>query len=727
MAPTVLEGLEHHAVFLLLLQLCVILIVSRIGGEVMRKFKQPPVVGELMAGVLLGPSTFGLAFPELQATIFPSVQHQADLLSVVAWLGVLFLLVVTGLETDIQLILRKGKTALLTSAGGITLTFGTGLALGFLIPDPFLTSPDRRTVFALFMAVAMSITAVPVIAKVLFDLQLIRRDVGQLILASAMTDDTVGWILLSVVAGLASRGSVDLPSIGITVAVAVVFLVFALTIGGRIAGAILTTVDKLGTGTVGQFSIVLILAFGAAAFTQEMGIEAVLGAFVVGIVVGRAKRFKNDVAHTLEIVTAGFLAPIFFGSAGLKVDLVRLADPEVLAIGGLVLLIACAGKFSGVYLGAWAGGLSHWERLAMGSGMNARGAMEIIIATVGLSLGVLTQEMYSVIVMVAIVTSLMAPPLLRWALSHVEMGPDEARRLESEAIAATSFARSIRRVLLVAKDAEQAALASELLRHLETVQPVELTAIYANLDQEPVAWWQVFGEDSRKALRELRDSIAGVRRAVRGERAAVEVKVATGARALDEVLHEAKQGYDLIAMAVDSADRNDDLLFGPVIDRVVREAPCATLVLRAPRQEKKRAIARILVPTTGTEYGRRAAEAASLLAQGAKASLTILHVVTTDEPETGDVLDPIRAREIAEELVEEQAGIARKLGAEATTRIIEGPSPENAILSLTERDEYDLVVLGSSARSVRQRAYLGRRAEALLRSSSCAVAVVCTG
>src|SRR5262249_641795 len=149
--------------------------------------------------------------------IFPRSQTQSDLLAVVSWIGVLFLLIVTGLETDIRLIREKGRTALLISAGGILIPFASGIALGELMPESFLVNPEQRSVFSLFMAVAMSISAVPVIAKVLFDLKIVRRDIGQLTLAAAMTDDTLGWILLSVVAGLASRGVVDLLSVGVAV------------------------------------------------------------------------------------------------------------------------------------------------------------------------------------------------------------------------------------------------------------------------------------------------------------------------------------------------------------------------------------------------------------------------------------------------------------------------------------------------------------------------------
>jgi Kef-type K+ transport system membrane component KefB len=732
MAPTVLKGLEHHAVFLLLLQICVLLAVARFLGEIMRKLRQPPVVGELLAGVFLGPSTFGLLFPELQSEIFPPVQHQADLLSVVTWLGVLFLLIVTGFETDIRLILQKGKGALLISAGGIIIPFSTGLGMGWMLPERFLADQGQRLVFSLFMAVAMSISAVPVIAKVLFDLKLVRRDIGQLTLAAAMTDDTIGWILLSVVAGLATRGSVDLGAVMVSVGAALAFLLFAFTAGGPVVGGVLSIVDRLGTGVSGQLSAVLVMAFGAAAFTQTMGIEAVLGAFVVGILARQARRFSSETAHSLEMVTVSFAAPIFFASAGLKVDVISLLNQETFLTGLLVLGIACIGKFTGCYLGAWVGGLSHWERLAVGSGMNARGAMEIIVATVGLGLGVLTKEMYSIIVMVAIVTSLMAPPLLRWTLSHVKMGREEANRLEREELAATSFARSLRRVLLVARGDEQARLVATLLADVNRVQNVEITAIYANLEQAEVSFWRSLGGESRRRLREFKTNVRNVRKAVQENGAAIELKIAGGENAAEIVLTEAAAGYDVVAVAVDRGHNTDGTLFGSIIDRVVRDAPCPALVVKADAREQQGATGavhanKILVPVGGTEQGKHALEVACLLAQGANASLTILHVMTVDEePLPGDALLEGRQRKIAEDLLEQHVALAKQFGIEPTGTIVEANSPETAIIEMAHSGGFDTVFLGASAHNVQLRTYLGRRVEVVLKETKCTVAVMCS-
>jgi Kef-type K+ transport system membrane component KefB len=360
-ANSVIKPLDHHHLLILLVQLALLLFVSRGMGEWMRRISIPPVVGELLAGVFLGPSVFGLILPRLHAQIFPIDQSQADLLSVVSWLGVLFLLIVTGLETDLNLIIRKGKTALIISWGGILVPFVMGFGLGWLLPDDFLAHPEDRLLFSLFMATAMSISAVPVIAKVLMDLNLIRRDIGQVTLAAAMTDDTIGWILLSVVSGLASSGTFDVRTVVKAFAGALIFLGVAFTLGRTVVDKILRWVDDHIGGATVNLSIVLMLALAAAALTHDLGIEAVLGAFTVGILAGQSRRFNQEAGHTLETITAGFLAPIFFASAGLKVNLLQLLVPQTFAIGLGVLTVACMGKFIGVYWGSRLGGLSHWE------------------------------------------------------------------------------------------------------------------------------------------------------------------------------------------------------------------------------------------------------------------------------------------------------------------------------------------------------------------------------
>jgi Kef-type K+ transport system membrane component KefB len=719
--PTLIKSLDHHAVFLLLLQLCVLLFVARFLGEVMRKLGQPSVVGELLAGVVLGPSVFGVLWPDLQASVFPVSQHQADLLAVVSWLGVLCLLVITGLETDLGLIKRRGRSALIVSAGGIIVPFASGIALGWMLPAAYLAQPEARLVFALFMAVAMSISAVPVIAKVLMDLELARRDIGQLIMAAAMTDDTIGWILLSVVAGLATAGSVNVLSVAQALGGAVIFLVIALTVGSRIVSRIITLTDTLFGGNNAQLSIILVLALGGAALTHQMGIEAVLGAFVIGILVVSAPRYRHESGHGLEMITNSFLAPIFFASAGVKVNLLRLADPEVFMIGLLVLGIACLGKFVGAYLGAWAAGVTHWERLALGSGMNARGAMEIVVATVGLGLGILSVEMYSIIVMVAIVTSLMAPPLLRWTLSKVRIGDDEARRLEQEQIAAASFIRGVRRVLVLGRTPGMMRIPAQMVGYLSHEQSLEVTGIYARPPAVRVRWWWPWRSLARRYAALTRQALEQMRRAFGNMRGATEFRVITDPERAKLALGEASRGYDLAVIA--DVQRGPGLRssFGQTADEFLRHAPCATILVQSPRTSTPAPFEpwiprTILVPTLGTEHCRRAIETGAVLAASTNATLLVMHVAASE--------GQVDREQMAREIVDHHAQWARRFGANAETLLVEHTRPDHAISAMARERNVDMIVLGSGLRVSSTRAFFGHRIEQILASAKCPVAIV---
>jgi Kef-type K+ transport system membrane component KefB/nucleotide-binding universal stress UspA family protein len=726
-----IKPLGHHEVLLLLLQLALLLFAARGLGELMRRIDLPPVVGELLAGVVLGPSVFGFLLPALQSEIFPKSQIQSDLISVVSWLGVLFLLIATGLETDLNLIVSKGKTALLISLGGIIVPFATGFGLGMLLPENFLAQPSERFVFSLFIATAMSISAIPVIAKVLMDLKLIRRDIGQVTLAAGMTDDTIGWILLSVVAGLASSGKLDLTAALSSIGGAVIFLGVSFTIGRTLVAQLLRLVDDWIGGVPAQLTIVLVVALATAALTHQLGIEAALGAFVTGILVGQAPRFSREAGHTLEVFTAAFLAPIFFAVAGLKVNLLQLLEPQTLLIGLLVLFIACFGKFVGVYIGARVGGLGHWEGLALGSGMNARGAMEIIVATIGLSLGVLNQQMYSIIVMVAIVTSLMAPPLLRWTLSKVKMGDEEARRLQTEEMASRSFVKSIRRVLLPTRGGANVQLAAQLVSHMAQQNELEVTALFAECGDRPV------GGKSRAAVAAPESSAETAFAAVADEMSlpkALQTRVESGRDPAEVILREAAKGYNLLVMGATEQRFADGTLFNSIVDRVVQEATCATMVVKShlPRPEGEHCtialqeIRHILVPTIGTEYSKHAVEVASTIAAQTQALVTLVHVVNL--PQFDDFYvdqdNMSIALDIAQQIVDQQADIGRGLGAQVNTAVLTGNSPEKEILNFARSEGVDLIILGSNIRPISGRVFFGHRVDTLLRQASCPVAVV---
>ena len=728
-----IKPLGHHELLLVLIQLSLLLLVARGLGELMRRINLPPVVGELLAGVLLGPSLLGLLFPDLHSHIFPKSQTQSDLLSVVSWLGVLFLLIVTGLETDLNLIIRKGKTALLISLGGIIVPFATGFGLGWLLPESFVADPSKRLVFTLFIATAMSISAVPVIAKVLMDLNLIRRDIGQVTLAAGMTDDTIGWILLSVVSGLASSGQFDFTTVLKSVGAAVLFLALAFTIGRTVVDQVLRWVDDYIGGVTASLSIVLILALSAAALTHELGLEAALGAFVFGILAGESRRFSREAGHTLEVITAGFLAPIFFAAAGLKVDLLKVLVPQTLVVGLIVLAVACIGKFAGAYTGSRLGGLSHWESLAMGSGMNARGAMEIIVATIGLSLGVLNQQMYSIIVMVAIMTSLMAPPLLRWTLSKVVMSEEEAQRLEQEELSSRSFVKNIHRVLMPTRGGANVQLAARLVGYMAHQNDMEVTALYALSDKKPgrkagntaTIYKDTTADEALAAVVQEMQLPAGT---------TLQTKVESGRNKAEVILKEASKGYDLIVLGATEQNSSNGSLFNLLVDRVVQDASCATMVVKSHLPQPKgefcaiaqQKLEHILVPTVGTQDSKNAVEIASTIAAQTGALVTLVNVINLPQVEyilyEQQTLNPVK--DIAKQIVEQQAEIGRLLGAEVHIRVLAGTHPEREILKFARTEGVDLIIIGSNVRMVTGRVFFGHAVDAILSKANCPVAVV---
>src|SRR5690625_321473 len=308
----VFSAASHHDILALIIQIAVLLLAARGLGEIAQRLGQPSVVGEILAGILLGPSLLSSMIPAVGSWIVPQTAVQGYLLEVVSLIGVIFLLLITGLETDLALIRRQARIAVGVSLGGITLSFSSGFLLGWFMPATLLANPDQRLVFALFLATAMSITAIPVIDKVLMDLDLMRRDVGQTILAAGMTDDSIGWMLLSIVAGLAAGEAITAGTILAAVGRVVVFMIFSFTMGRWLVQRSLVFVQDEVRSRDRLLTLVVILTFTWGAITQALEIEAVLGAFVMGILFGQMPRLPLEVIRQLESVALGIFAPIFF-------------------------------------------------------------------------------------------------------------------------------------------------------------------------------------------------------------------------------------------------------------------------------------------------------------------------------------------------------------------------------------------------------------------------------
>ncbi|WP_323171016.1 cation:proton antiporter [Natrialba sp. PRR66] len=751
----VIEPLSHHELLLVIVQLTVLLFVARLLGELLSSIGQPAVVGELLAGVLLGPSLFGLVAPGAYEALFVVSESQFHLLEIVSWLGLIMLLVVTGLETDIDLVLANGRTAIVLSLGGIVVPFTTGFALGWVLPAEFIAAPAQRLVFSLFIATAMSISAIPVIAKVLIELDVVRRDVGQLILAAGMVDDTIGWVLLATVAGLARTGVVDVGTAATTVLSVLAFLGISFTIGRRVVAETITWVDNAVGSDAALLSTAMLFALAAGAITQYMGLEAILGAFVVGVLVGQVNRFDYRVRHSFETMTLSIFAPLFFAIAGLRMDIAALADPTVFTVGLVVFAVACVGKFGGILGVSRPAGLSVWEGITIGGGMNARGAMEIIVATIGLGLGILTTSMYSIIVAVAIGTSLMAPAIMRWSIPKIEMSEQERTRIERERYLQESFVNNLTRVLLPTRgsvDTQYAArLVSSLFRDRQT--DIDLLCIdefasssrrggglrerltrlgrflagggVGSSETGPNRRADIEATDRRFARIEARlsEQAGSTRRLVRG----------LDGSASDTILEQANAGYDLVVLGERTlGSASETPLFSRTIDRVIQRTPCPTMVVSTSDAVKRTPaliddpIRRILLPTVGTRSSRHAAEAAFAIATAENALVEIAHVVADPQPSDRFVggADLSDARDIGGQIVDREAELGRQLGAKVVTTVTAADNPGAALVALADRNDADLIVMGSNTRPISRRAFFGPNVEYVVTNAPCPVAVL---
>lgn len=721
----VFTAASHHDVFKLVLQVAILLFAARAMGELAQRLNQPTVVGEILAGIILGPTVLSTIFPAFGHLLLPQAEQaglniQGYLLEVVSLIGAMFLLLITGLETDLRLIKRHARTAIGVSVGGILVTFSSGYLLGHALPDSLLGDPSKRLTFALFVGTAMSISAIPVIAKVMMDLNLMRRDIGQTIIAAGMSDDTTGWILLSIVAGLAAGDAVTLGSVAQAVGSVMAFMVLSFTAGRWLVKKLLDFVQDNVQSKDRLLTLVVILTFAWGAITQALHLEAVLGAFVMGILFGTMPRLPEEVHHKLESIALAVFTPIFFAVAGLKVNLLNIFDfrhPQLIFIALAVIAVASVGKVLGTYLGArLVGGRDHWTALAFGAGLNARGAMEIIIATIGLQLGILTQDMFSIIVLMALSTSLMAPTALRFVLSKVTMSDEESKRLRQEELASESLIANMDRVLLPVR--------RRLKGDNFSVQRIEKDVI-GKMNEDVALTLMTIAQGSERA--QSNDYLNKISEVFNGRDINRKVVEGKYGDAVDLILDEAQKDYDLIILGAAERAADQHTVFNSVVDEVMRLAPCATMVVKAPNMKDHWPPRSILVPTNGSASSRSAAEVAFTLARGTAMRVKLLNVIdnTIGRGYAGYGQDALHERRYnnAHNVVDKlrELGESQEVWVESEVRT--GANVPNVILEVAERQGFDLIVLGTDLRPGSERLFLGQNVEKILDESVCPVII----
>ncbi|MBV8782743.1 MAG: cation:proton antiporter [Gammaproteobacteria bacterium] len=704
-----------------LAQLMVLLIVARALGELLERLGQPPVIGQLLAGVLLGPSLLGALAPTVSGALFPARPAQQAMLDAVSQLGILLLLLLTGMETDLSVFRRARAAALSISMTGILIPLAAGVALGFVLPASLLPAPGARLITALFLGTALAISSVKIVALVVRELGFLRRTVGQVIIGAAILDDALGWIIMSVIFGLALRGRVDVLALARSALGTLLFLALAFSIGRRLVFRVIRWSNDTLHGELASVSVILVIMGAGALLTEAIGVHFVLGAFIAGVLIGQSPILTRQLRAEVRGLILALFMPVFFATAGLATDMRTLAEPQLLAATVALVVVASLGKFAGAFLGGRLGGLGFAECLAVGCGMNARGSTEIVVASVGLSIGALNRPLFSAVVAMAIVTTLAMPPTLRWALRRLPLGEEERARLEREEFETQAFLPRVERQLVAADESPSGQLALHLAGLLAGVRRIPTTAL--QLAESPLA--ATAGAQPAERL---------VQRALRtGDRAASEasgqVDVVTRAEPVADSIaligSEAKKGYGWLLLGREPTDRDGRI--DPELRKSVLEFGGAfgLVIARGVHRTRARArVQRILVPVRGTRFSREGAEVAVALGQALNAQVTALYVAPARgrlpwRQRFGRAIAPTHNALAA---LREIADIGEHYGMRIERRIRNEPAPQ-AIGREAQEGGYELLVMGVSPRPGGE-LFFGDVAAQTLAQASCSLVLV---
>jgi len=418
----------------LLLQIGVILALARLVGTLFRKIRQPQVMGEMLAGILLGPSLLGWISPPLTEWLFPpeSLGH----LSALSQVGLLLFMFLVGLELDLGVLRGRGRTAVVTSNVSVILPFSLGILLALLLYPRLSQEGVPFLHFALFLGTAMSITAFPVLARILKERGLLNTQLGVVAIACAAVDDVTGWILLAGVVVLArSAGSAGV--LWFTLLGSLVYVIVMVFGVRRLLWRLEGIFERRGFISHNLLAAILLTVLASAWITEELGIHALFGAFIAGVVMPRKREFVHALTEKLNDAAVVLLVPIFFAFTGLRTSLGLLDSPILWLYFGLVLLVAVVGKFGGSALAARWTGMGWREAGALGVLMNTRGLMELVLLNIGLDIGVISPAVFTMLVLMALVTTFMTAPVLEWIyFARLAPGKYEGVGAQEEAAAA---------------------------------------------------------------------------------------------------------------------------------------------------------------------------------------------------------------------------------------------------------------------------------------------------
>ncbi len=700
------KGLTEDQLLLGLLALAVILVIGRGSAEIARRFGQAEVLGELLGGFLIGPSILGALLPSGYHTLF--LGEGANLvLSMFSWLGAILVLLIAGLEVDLKIVRQLAKPGGLTAAFAIVASIATGSFFAYLV----LGVPPLN---GFFLGVVLSVTGVSVIAKILIERDSLRRGYAQVILAAGIASEIVVWPVISVVSSLRGGHGVTagLRSVGFVI----LFFLFMGTIGRRFTFWAMRRTADLTQVVAGQLSLILVLVFLSAGITLALGLHPLLGAFTFGVLLSQAPRATMPLKESIQALTVGLFAPIFFVLAGMRVEILRLHSFAAIGTVILLFIVATLCKSSIAAMGARLGGLRWAESFLVGLGVNLKGGTDVIVAILGVEMGLLTTDTYTMYAVVAILTVLVSPTTIVYLERHVLPSREEMERLNREEARRRAYLPDIERILVPMTPELLPAIAAGVVEKIAQAKQMEgeiCDITQMNLSDE--------GNKVVPGTAEISQAEESLEQA--GELAQVELtqmdlsKGQSKDGASLEAILEAGKKHNLIAIAANAPKQGDVLSLGDLQDRIIDEAlPDVMVVVGDP--QTKLPVERILVPVNGHEHSASAADLGAYLAKAHGAELVLFSMVhsTLDtafwqERKHRDLL------ESGYRLLREVKFRIERLEVQTSERVQLGTDVAEEIIKELKRVSYQLIVMGTVDRSTDFGLQLGRAIQSVLTQS----------
>jgi Kef-type K+ transport system membrane component KefB/nucleotide-binding universal stress UspA family protein len=690
-------------VWRLLLAATVVIVVARLVGAAFQRIHQPQVVGEIVAGILLGPSVFGHVAPGLSHQVFSPAM--LPFLDVLAQVGLIFFMFLIGLELDVRLIRGRGQTAAFVSHVSIIAPFVLGGALALALFPTLGSESGRFTPFALFLGASMSITAFPVLARILTERGIYKTPLGAVTLTCAAVDDVTAWCMLAVVVAIARANGAT--SALITIALSASFIAFMVLAVRPALARVARYHEERGTLAGGMLALLFVGILLSALATDRIGIHAIFGAFLFGAIMPQRSELIVELVQKLEDFTVVFLLPLFFAFTGLRTNIGLIgSDPKLWVATGLVLLVAIAGKWGGSSLAAKVMGLGWRESMAVGVLMNTRGLTELIILNIGLDLKVIPPTLFAILVIMALVTTFMTTPLLSvfYPPRIIEQMAQEAEGREGDEEGPHPF-RVLIPVSKTSSGSDLVVTALQLVReHDEKAQITLLRTV-----QAPGSAYRAGPRQYEAMLSRAAESLRPLVQLIEGAgHEAVPLVVPTSDVRKAIVDAAKRREPDLVLLGYARSLWGDRLLSGTV-GEVLRDATTdvAVLVDPAGRGTALDRGAKVLVPYGGGYHEDVGLELALRLADASGGSVTLF--------------GPAEGENDARELADRAARAYEETGV-WTVPISTTGEPSAALVE--QLDDADLVVLGVGDEWVRNKQSLGGLRESIAARSTAPLLIV---